>query len=183
VVGDYVSVNGLFEREMLEGDRLPLRSIATDYHYLTCIKVARDGPASSVPDSRKPGILRADFKVTGPLAQRVEPDEKISAAITIRNTGDTLWLSGQTLRAGIVMPGVRVFDQSGEMMSEVHGHPMLPRSIAPGQYVSITLPCPVPAAPGTYTVKIDLVDQQVCWFEERGSQPLVFKVEVTKKAD
>jgi glycosyltransferase involved in cell wall biosynthesis/SAM-dependent methyltransferase len=183
VVGDYVSVNGLFEREMLEDDRLPLRSLATDYHYLTCIKVARDAPASSVPDSRNPGVLRADFKLTGPLAQRVEPDEKISAAITIRNTGDTLWLSGQTLRAGIVMPGVRVFDQSGEMVREVHGHPMLPRSIAPGQYVSITLPCPVPPVPGTYTVKIDLVDQQVCWFEERGSQPLVFKVEVIEKAN
>ena len=183
VVGDYVSVNGLFEREMLEDDRLPLRSLATDYHYLTCIKVAHDAPASSVPDSRNPGVLRADFKLTGPLAQRVEPGEKISATITIRNIGDTLWLSGQTLRAGVVMPGVRVFDQRGEMVSEVHGYPMLPRSIAPGQYVSITLPCPVPSVPGTYTVKIDLVDQQVCWFEERGSQPLVFKVEVTKKAD
>jgi len=183
VVGDYVSVNGLFEREMLEDDRLPLRSLATDYHYLTCIKVARDAPASSVPDSRNPGVLRADFKLTGPLSQRLEPDEKISAAITIRNTGDTLWLSGQTLRAGIVMPGVRVFDQSGQMVREVHGHPMLPRSIAPGQYVSITLPCPVPPVPGTYTVKIDLVDQQVCWFEERGSQPLNFSVEVIKKAN
>lgn len=183
VVGDYVSVNGLFEREMLEDDRLPLRTVATDYHYLTCVKVAADAPASSVPDSRKPAILRADFKLTGPLAQRVEPGEKISAAITIRNTGDTLWLSGQTLRAGIVMPGVRVFDESGEMVSEVHGHPMLPRSIAPGQYVSLTLPCAVPSVPGTYTVKIDLVDQQVCWFEERGSQPLVFKVEVIEKTD
>ena len=183
VVGDYVSVNGLFEREMLEDDRLPLRSLATDYHYLTCIKVARDAPASSVPDSRNPGILRADFKLAGPLPQRVEPDEKINATIMIRNTGDTLWLSGQTLRAGIVMPGVRVFDQSGEMVSEVHGHPMLPRSIAPGQYVSLTLPCPVPPVPGTYTVKVDLVDQQVCWFEERGSQPLSFSVEVIEKSD
>jgi len=181
VVGDYVSVNGLFEREMLEDDRLPLRTLATDYHYLTCLKVATDAPASSVPDSRKPGILRADFKLTGPLPQRIEPGEKISATITIRNSGDTLWLSGQTLRAGIVMPGVRVFDQRGEMVSEVHGHPMLPRSIAPGQYVSMSLPCAVPPIPGTYTVKIDLVDQQVCWFEERGSQPLVFKVEVVEE--
>src|SRR6185503_12430017 len=159
----------------LEDDRLPLRTLATDYHYLTCVKVADGAPASSVPDSRNPGILRADFKLTGPLAQRMEPGEKISATITIRNSGDTLWLSGQTLRAGIVMPGVRVFDQRGEMVSEVHGHPMLPRSIAPGQYVSMSLPCAVPPIPGTYTVKIDLVDQQVCWFEERGSQPLVFK--------
>jgi SAM-dependent methyltransferase len=178
VVGDYVSVNGLFEREMLEDNRLPLRSLATDYHYLTCIKVAEGAPAASVADSRKPGVLRAEFKITGPLPQHIEPGKKIRAAITIRNTGDTLWLSGQTLRAGIVMPGVRVFDRDGEIVAEVHGDPRLPRSIAPGQYLTIDLPCPIPPVPGTYTVKIDLVDQQVCWFEERGSQPLLFSVEV-----
>jgi SAM-dependent methyltransferase len=181
VAGDYVSVNGLFERELLEDNRLPLHSLATDYHYLTCVKVAENAPASSVPDSRNPGLLRADFKFTGPLPQQVEPDEKISARITIRNTGDTLWLNGQSLRAGIVMPGVRVFDQRGEIVSEVHGHPMLPRSIAPGQYVTIDLPWPIPPVPGTYSVKIDLVDQQVCWFEDRGSQPLVFSFEVVEK--
>ena len=47
IVGDYVSVNGLFEREMIEGpddnQSLPLRSIATDYHYLTCMKVREPG--------------------------------------------------------------------------------------------------------------------------------------------
>ncbi|PYS56705.1 MAG: hypothetical protein DMF76_24220, partial [Acidobacteria bacterium] len=34
IVGDYVSVNGLFERESIEDDRLPLRSVPTNYHYL-----------------------------------------------------------------------------------------------------------------------------------------------------
>jgi len=183
VVGDYVSVNGLFEREMLEDNRLPLRSLATDYHYLTCIKVSDDAPASSVPDSRTPGLLRADITLDDTTPRRVEAGAKMSAAITIRNTGDTLWLSGQTLRAGIVMPGIKVFNGLGEIVAEAHGHPMLPRSIAPGQSVSIDLPFPVPPVPGTYTLKFDLVDQQVCWFEDRGSQPLIFSVEVVEKAN
>jgi hypothetical protein len=178
VVGDYVSVNGFFEREMLEDNRLPLHSLATDYHYLTCIKVAEGAPATSVLDSRAPGLLRAEFTLTAPTPQRLKAGAKVSAAITIRNAGDTLWLSGQSLRAGIVMPGVRVFDGSGEIVSEVHGHPMLSRSIAPGQSVAMVVPCPVPPVPGAYTVKIDLVDQHVCWFEERGSQPLLLNFEV-----
>ena len=182
VVGDYVSVNGLFEREMLEDNRLPLRSLATDYHYLTCIKVADGAPASSVPDSRKPGVLRAEFTLSDSPPRRVEAGAKLNLAITIRNAGDTLWLSGQTLRAGVVMPGVRVIDEHGEIISEVHGHPMLPRPVAPGQSVAIDIPCPVPSASGTYTIKIDLVDQHVCWFEERGSQPLLFSFEVIDKA-
>jgi hypothetical protein len=76
------------------------------------------------------------------------------------------------------MPGVRVFSESGEIIKEVHGHPMLPRTVAPGQSFAIDIPCPVPPEPGTYTVKIDLVDQHICWFEERGSLPLVFSVAV-----
>jgi len=38
VVGDYLSVNGLFERELLEGNLLPLKKVATNYHYLFCKK-------------------------------------------------------------------------------------------------------------------------------------------------
>ena len=183
VVGDYVSVNGLFEREMLEGDRLPLRTLDTDYHYLTCIKVAAGAPATNVPDSRRPGELRAEFTLSDSPPRRVEAGAKLNLEITIRNAGDTLWLSGQTLRAGVVMPGVRVIDERGEIISEVHGHPMLPRPVAPGQTIAINIPCPVPLASGTYTVKIDLVDQHVCWFEERGSQPLLFSFDVIDKAN
>ncbi|HSQ25342.1 MAG TPA: glycosyltransferase, partial [Pyrinomonadaceae bacterium] len=51
IVSDYVSVNGLFERKMLTSDEgdlsLPLRSLDTDYHYFTCMKVTERGPARS----------------------------------------------------------------------------------------------------------------------------------------
>src|SRR6185436_5548339 len=70
VVGDYVSVNGLFEREMLEGDRLPLQMLDTQYHYLTCIKVATDQAASSVADSRNPGLLGAELTLIEPAPHR-----------------------------------------------------------------------------------------------------------------
>ena len=179
-MGDYVSVNGLFEREMLEDDRLPLQSLATDYHYLTCIKVADGIPASTVPDSRKPGVLCAEFTLIDNPPREIEAGAKLNLALRIRNTGNTLWLNGQILRKGIVMPGVTVRNAAGEIVTEVHGHPMLPRAVAPGQSFAIDIPCPVPLEPGTYTVKVDLVDQHICWFEERGSQPLVFSFEVEK---
>ncbi len=181
VVGDYVSVNGLFEREMLEEDRLPLRSLATDYHYLSCIKVADGAPAASVPDSRAPGVLRAEISFIEEPPRHVAAGAKLNLGVTIRNSGDTLWLSGQNLRAGIVMPGVKVIDARGEIISEVHGHPMLPRAVAPGQTIILNAPCPVPLVAGTYTFKLDLVDQHVCWFEERGSRPLVFSFEVSNQ--
>jgi SAM-dependent methyltransferase len=178
VVGDYVSVNGLFERQLLEDDRLPVQSLATDYHYLTCVKVSHDAPASSVPDSRAPGVLRAEFSLRGSLRRETEPEAKMQIPLAIRNAGDTLWLTGQTVRAGVVMPGVRVIDQRGEIVSELHGHPLLARAVAPGKTIALELQLTAPAEPGKYTVRIDMVDQHVCWFAQRGSEPLVFTLEV-----
>ena len=193
VVGDYVSVNGLFEREMLKGNssdasdasdlRLPLRTLATDYHYLTCMKVAAGAPATSVPDSREPRLLRAEFMLRDSLPRSVEPATKLEIPITIRNAGDTLWLSGQTVRAGVVMPGVRISDERGQIISELHGQPLLPRAVPPGQTVALEIQFAAPIKPGVYSVKIDLVDQHICWFEERGSRPLVFSFAVEHEAE
>jgi hypothetical protein len=36
-----------------------------------------------------------------------------------------------------------------------------------------------PSTSGSYTLKIDLVDQHICWFEECGSQPLILPVEIS----
>src|SRR5205085_6095154 len=71
VVGDYVSVNGLFERDTLEGERLRVRP--PDVNYLLCKKVVAEKgvPASSVPDSRQPGILCAQFRVLAAVPEHV----------------------------------------------------------------------------------------------------------------
>jgi 2-polyprenyl-3-methyl-5-hydroxy-6-metoxy-1,4-benzoquinol methylase/glycosyltransferase involved in cell wall biosynthesis len=178
VVGDYVSVNGLFEREMLEGDRLPLRTLATNYHYLTCKKVCEGAHASTVPDSRRPNLLRARFHPLAALPERVAPGELLTVPLAIENAGDTLWLTGQTVRAGIVMPAVRVFDEAGALVSEFHGEPLLPRAVAPGETVRLKIEYAAPRRAGSYTLKLDLVNQHVCWFEQRGSEPLLIRFDV-----
>jgi SAM-dependent methyltransferase/glycosyltransferase involved in cell wall biosynthesis len=173
VVGDYVSINGLFEREMLAGNLLPLETLATDYHYLTCMKVTETGRATDVPDSRKPGLLRAEFTRLGPLPTEVKPGGILTIRLAIKNTGDTLWLNGQTVRAGVVMPALKVLDESDQIVSESHGQPLLPHAVPPGQTVVLEMQVSAPATPGAYRLKIDLVDQHICWFEACGSQPLL----------
>ncbi|HZB44955.1 MAG TPA: methyltransferase domain-containing protein, partial [Pyrinomonadaceae bacterium] len=177
VVGDYVSVNGLFERALLEGDRLPLTKVATDYHYLICKKVAAGARASTVPDSRRPGTLSAHIAPRDALPERFAPGARIEAHLAVTNAGDTLWLTGQSVRAGLVMPALRIYDGEGRIVGERHG-PLLARAVAPGETVALRVECNAPTRPGPYTLKIDLVDQHVCWFEERGSAPLALRFEV-----
>ncbi|HEY8223714.1 MAG TPA: methyltransferase domain-containing protein, partial [Pyrinomonadaceae bacterium] len=178
IVGDYVSVNGLFEREMLEGQRLPLDTISTDYYYLNCQKVCAGRGASTVPDSRAPGILSARLSLKDPINNRVAPGSTMILPISVENMGDTLWLTSDTSRAGVVVPAVRVFDDSGALVNEFHGEPPLPRAIAPGQTVEISIEYQTPQRAGDYKIIIDLVDQNICWFEQKGSQPLIIEFEV-----
>jgi glycosyltransferase involved in cell wall biosynthesis/SAM-dependent methyltransferase len=181
IVGDYVSVNGLFEREMLGGDdddNLPLRALDTGYHYLTCMKVAEGAPGTSVPDSRDPGVLRANIILRKSPPEIAAPGEHIKLPITIINVGDTLWLTGQFVRDGLVMPAVKIIDTHGDIVVESHG-PLLPRCVAPGRSLTLDVLVAAPEKPGSCTLKLDLVDQRVCWFEERGSEPVVFNLEVS----
>jgi 2-polyprenyl-3-methyl-5-hydroxy-6-metoxy-1,4-benzoquinol methylase/glycosyltransferase involved in cell wall biosynthesis len=178
IVGDYVSVNGFFEREMLENDRLPLNNLPTNHNYLVCKKVCEGAAASTVPDSRRPSVLTLQFSLPVPVPSRIAVGATLTVPLTIENTGDTLWLTGQTVRAGIVMPAVRIFDDQGTLITEFHGEPMLPSAVAPGETVKIKIEYAAPQRPGAYTMKIDLVDQYVCWFEQQGSEPLVLCFDV-----
>jgi 2-polyprenyl-3-methyl-5-hydroxy-6-metoxy-1,4-benzoquinol methylase len=171
IVGDYASVNGLFDREALDEEGR-LRVEIPTINYLLCKKVAEDGPASGVADSRAPGLLRAEISLRTPLPEKMGPGQTFCADLLIRNTGDTLWLGGRFLRRGGVTLGVKIFDQAGTVCDEFHGEPALPRAIGPNESCTVTIERASPVAPGRYTMKIDLVDQHICWFEERGSTAL-----------
>ena len=178
VVGDYVSVNGLFEREAVEGDLV--RVNPPDVNYLLCKKVVREVGvrASTAADSREPSILRAQFTILEAPPETLAPGELFSFRISIENSGDTLWLTSATPRAGIVMPAIRVFDDAGLLVTEFHGEPLLPHAVAPGERVRLKIEYQAPQRTGKYRLKIDLVDQQVAWFEQRGSEPLSIEFEV-----
>jgi 2-polyprenyl-3-methyl-5-hydroxy-6-metoxy-1,4-benzoquinol methylase len=199
IVGDYLSVNGLFDRETLAGDRLLLTEPPV-LNYLLCKKVSsRDG---GIPDSRNPGVLRAKITLheeesapsLGPRASRpqipdpltledqihfrVDAGTVIHLLIEIENTGDTLWLVSRSAPKGTVRLGVKILNEAGEVIDEVHGSPPLPRAIAPRETLTLNVKHSAPAEAGRYTLKIDLVCQDICWFEQQGSNPLVLNFEV-----
>jgi hypothetical protein len=70
-------------------------------------------------------------------------------------------------------------DAEGRMHTRDLVHHPLPRDIAPGESVEMTAPVAAPLERGRYRLKLDLVKEHVCWFEQRGSAPLELVLEVT----
>jgi SAM-dependent methyltransferase len=178
IAADYVSVNGLFDREMLdEQGRFPVE--VPPINYLLCKKVVEGASASSVPDSRTPAVLRAELTLQSSWPANFKAAELFRARVAVRNAGDTLWLAARGLRRGDVTLGVKIIDETGTACDEFHGNPALPRAVAPNECCSVLIERRCPAKPGRYTLKIDLVDQHICWFEERGSTALYLPLVVS----
>ena len=169
IVGDYVSVNGLFDRQSLEGNCLRLTDPAA-FSYLLCKKVSTQTAESR--DSRDPGLLRAALRPLNTLPSVVLPGTPLELSLEVENTGDTLWLVNQSAPRGTVRLGVKLLNGANELIDEVHGSPPLPRALAPGEKVTVKVSLDAPGPAGQYKIKIDLLDQDICWFEEQGSQPL-----------
>ena len=178
VIGDYASINGLFPREQIVENHLPLKNVSIEQNYLACKKVANNKPASSVPDSRSPGLLRAQMVLTKKPPAQIKAGQKFTFELEVKNDGDTLWLAGTETRLGIVMPATKLLNENGTVIREIHGEPPLPQSIAPGETFKLKIPYQAPLVAGPYKLQIDFVNQHVCWFEMVGSEPLLIEFEV-----
>jgi 2-polyprenyl-3-methyl-5-hydroxy-6-metoxy-1,4-benzoquinol methylase/glycosyltransferase involved in cell wall biosynthesis len=171
IIGDYVSVNGLFQRELIKDRKMTVST--PEVTYLLCKKVIEQGSATRVVDSREPAGLRARLKLIEPWEGEAAPGSSLKLALTVENTGEALWLFGPAELKGSVMLAVKIMDGSGDVVFESHGTPPLGRALARGEATRLTLEIKAPLLRGSYILKLDMVAQHVCWFEQCGSLPLV----------
>jgi len=126
-------------------------------------------------DSLKPGRLAAVIRVLEPPARTPEPWHHVARVLLeVENVGDTVWRALPPTRRGTVMIGGRL--HSGERYLGETLRALIPRDVHPKERACVEFKFKLPGA-GRYRVDIDLVDEGICWFSERGSAPL--PVEVT----
>jgi hypothetical protein len=66
----------------------------------------------------------------------------------------------------------------GSIAAADDGRAYLPRTLAPGECVDVSLAVHAPEVPGHYRVEVDLVQERVCWFAEKGSPTARVDVDV-----
>ncbi len=178
VVGDYVSVNALIDRDALDEEGR-IRPHLPANNYLLCKKVVEGKPASSVPDSRAPADLRAAIELAEPLKQEIRSGATFVGAVKGREQRRHA-LAGRQVTCAAARS---CWESSFSTPTGISSTNFTASRRCPGRWRRGKKPWPsssarAPAKPGPYTMKIDLVDQFICWFEERGSEPLVLSLEV-----
>jgi len=93
--------------------------------------------------------------------------------VTVRNDGwDTWAATGFNLGVHLAPGPDRI--KARTLPSDPAGYPSrfpLPHAVGPGESVTLTGSLPIPAAPGIYTLQLDLVEEGVTWFETQRNLP------------
>jgi SAM-dependent methyltransferase len=97
--------------------------------------------------------------------------------VRVANTGRAKWLNSNIQDIGVVKLGVHLYDENNKLLNLDFARSLFDTEIHPGDTITTALDVQFDK-PGTYNLALDLVAEQICWFENVGSQPVRVKVSV-----
>ena len=117
---------------------------------------------------------------------KLRAGQKEIITLKVRNASDVVWLQrgGETNdrpdNMFYIAAGNRWLDKDGKLTSETEGHNGIPKDLKPGEEVEMTLQITAPKQPGEYILDLDMVQEGISWFGEKGSPTTKAKVTVVK---
>ena len=143
------------------------------------IYVFRNEPTPLLLDAPLPdGAFRAAIRVRQ-VPATLRAGQSALVRVDIRNESDTLWYPPPE---GRVLHQIRLgnywLDATGEARVADDARAPLPYALAPGDALWLHLLITAPTEPGEYWLGVDLVQEGVSWFGDRGSSPARSRVTV-----
>jgi hypothetical protein len=100
---------------------------------------------------------------------------RIARLLTVKNCSPSAWSVDKGQRYTI---GLRLRAPTGRLLRELRGVSVPPSALPPGGKATVLLDVELPETPGLYELFVDVVEEGVCWFSDRGSPPLVCEMQV-----
>jgi uncharacterized cupredoxin-like copper-binding protein len=153
-------------------------------------KTAATNAAATPAPSKTPGPLPdAAFKaqLTLPDAPtKLRAGQKETVQVHIKNASDVFWWSRggevneRTDNWFYIAAGNRWLKPDGSLVTDMDGRYGISKDLKPGEETEIPLTVTAPKEPGEYILEVDLVQEQVAWFSDKGSPTARAKVTVVR---
>lgn len=152
---------------------------------------ANRAAATQTPDPTAPRALpdngfKAEITLASPPA-RLRAGEKTTLQVRIRNASDAMWYArGAEVNTSpsnkfYLAAGDRWLSAGDEkLVTDMDGRYGLNRDLKPGEETELPLLITAPKEPGDYLLEVDLLQEQVAWFHEKGSPMARTKVTVVR---
>ena len=112
--------------------------------------------------------------------------QKETVRVKIKNASDLIWwakgaaLNTRSDNKFYIAAGNRWLKSDGSLLTNMDGRYGLNKDLKPGEETEVPLLVTAPKDPGEYTLEVDLVQEGVAWFSEKGSATAKVKVTVVK---
>ena len=103
-------------------------------------------------------------------ALSVRAAEDFTIAATVVNRCDTVYLKEGRRGIGYVRLGAHLLEADGRLIEMDYGRASLSEDLPRGARARMELQLKAPSEPGSYVVRLDMVNEGICWFAEKGSK-------------
>lgn len=121
------------------------------------------------------GLYRAELRAAASVWSGTAGSRGV-IPVTVTHRGTRPWRKESP---GMFRLGARLRTPTGRFLRELPGTLLPPDAVEPGGTGLALLELTLPDEPGTYQVLVDVVEEGVCWFSERGSPELLLRLHVT----
>ncbi|MEI2418835.1 hypothetical protein V6O07_01055, partial [Arthrospira platensis SPKY2] len=152
-----------------------IRKIIHDYAELISCKQCR------IPQVIYPvfePLTDAGFKaqIIAPEILATSPGERVEIKVTVKNIGREIWRA--TYISQIKLAHYWLDNNKGKIQYKASD---LSKLLKPTDSIDFHLTVTIPETPGNYLLELDMLQQGVAWFQEKGSQATRVKVEVKEQ--
>jgi hypothetical protein len=113
------------------------------------------------------------------LPLRTRPSETLAMSARVKNLSTRSFRAQASYGRRLVRLGAQLLDGSGNLLNRDHARAWLPGDVPPGGTSDVPIEIPIPAKPGRYALKFDLVSEGIDWFESCGS-PTTIKTVIVR---
>jgi hypothetical protein len=117
-------------------------------------------------------------KLSVPRMPAMRAGEKYTLRVSLRNDGPVVWPGQQPTWQFQLTVGNRWFTENGALVNDMDGRVPLLLDLPPSETVELPLTVNAPPQPGIYILQLDVIQEGVAWFGDRGSEVLNLKVKV-----
>jgi hypothetical protein len=145
----------------------------------------RAAAASKTPGPLPDDGFKAQITLPDPPA-KLRAGEKARVQVHITNASDVFWWArgGETNTRDdnkfYLAAGNRWLKTDGSLVTDMDGRYGIGKDLKPGEETEVPLLVTAPKEPGDYLLEVDLVQEQVGWFSDKGSPTARAKVTVVR---
>jgi hypothetical protein len=151
----------------------------------TRVQVGATPQSGDVPAALPNSAFKAQITIVDPPAKlRVGQKETIN--VKIKNDSGVMWWSrGARVNTRsdnkfYLASGNRWLKADGSLVTNMDGRYGIPKDLGPGEEADTPLVITAPKDPGDYILEVDVIQEQVAWFSDKGSPTAKTKITVVK---